>query len=268
VNVLAEIVADTRRELVVRREERSLSELGAAAEHRLATQGAPRSLRDAVGGAGALAVIAEHKRSSPSAGVIRADRSLQQVISAYDRGGAAAVSVLTEGSRFGGSLADLEAARALTELPLLRKDFIVDPYQLHEALAAGGDAVLLIVAAIDDHELASLLALASSLGLDALVEVHDRRELARAASAGAPLIGINNRDLTTLAVDVRRTFELLDEVPAGAVVVAESGFSERAQLDELWKAGVHGVLIGEALMRADDIEMACQALTGVARRPR
>jgi indole-3-glycerol phosphate synthase len=268
VNVLAEIVAETRRELAVRREERSLSELRAAAERRVARYGAPRSLREAVRGAGGLAVIAEHKRSSPSAGVIRADRSLQQVISAYDRGGAAAVSVLTEGSRFGGSLADLEDARALTELPLLRKDFVVDPYQLHEALAAGGDAVLLIVAALDDDELAALLALASSLGLDALVEVHDRRELARAANASARLIGINNRDLTTLAVDVRRTFELLDEVPAGAVVVAESGFSQRAQLDELWEAGVHGALVGEALMRADDIEMACRALTVADRRSR
>jgi indole-3-glycerol phosphate synthase len=261
VNVLAEIVADTRRELEVRRVERPLPALTAAAERRLSVSGAPRSLRAALGGDPALSVIAEHKRRSPSAGVIRADRSLDQVIAAYERGGAAAVSVLTEGTRFGGSLADLESARALTELPLLRKDFIVDAYQLHEALAAGADAVLLIVAALGDEELAGLLTVATSLGLDALVEVHDHGELRRAERAGAQLIGINNRDLTTLAVDVARTFELLDAVPDGAVVVAESGLSRRAQLDELWAAGVHGVLIGEALMRADDIEAACRVLT-------
>jgi indole-3-glycerol phosphate synthase len=232
-----------------------------AAERRLSVYGAPRSLRDALGGDAALSVIAEHKRRSPSAGVIRADRSLEQVVAAYERGGAAAVSVLTEGTRFGGSLADLESARAQTELPLLRKDFIIDAYQLHEALAAGADAVLLIVAALGDEELAGLLTAAASLGLDALVEVHDRGELRRAERAGARLIGINNRDLTTLAVDVGRTFELLNAVPDGAVVVAESGLSGRDQLDELWAAGVHGVLIGEALMRADDIEAACRALT-------
>ena len=153
-------------------------------------------------------------------------------------------------------------ARALTRLPILRKDFVIDSYQVHEALAAGADAVLLIVAALADDELQGLLELAQRFGLDVLVEVHDAAELRRAADLGASLIGINNRDLRTLEVDVRRTVELLPEVPSGAVVVAESGLRTRAQLDELGLAGVDGALIGEALMRAADLELACRALTG------
>ncbi len=185
------------------------------------------------------------------------------MVGAYERAGARALSILTEESRFGGALGDLARARAASRLPILRKDFIVDPYQVHEALAAGADAILLIVAALDDEQLSSLLALATELRLDALVEVHDRGELQRAVSAGAELIGINNRDLTTLAVDTSRTIELLEHVPSGLIVVAESGFSRRAELDELALAGVHGVLIGEALMRAADIEAACRQLTQV-----
>ena len=208
-----------------------------------------------------LGLIAEHKRSSPSAGVIRDDVTLEEVVGAYERGGAAALSVLTEGPSFGGSLDDLGAARAASGLPILRKDFIVDPYQLHEAAAGGADAVLLIVAALDDDELVRLHALAGELALPALVEVHDERELERAVAAGARLIGINNRNLVTLEVDTRRTFELLDRVPVGSTIVAESGFGERPQLDELEQAGVDAVLIGEALMRSADIERACRALT-------
>ncbi len=208
-----------------------------------------------------LSLIAEHKRSSPSAGVIRDDLMLEDVVAAYERGGAAALSVLTEGPSFGGSLEDIGAARAATGLPILRKDFIVDGYQLHEAASAGADAVLLIVAALDDDELASFGALAGELGLATLVEVHDERELDRAVAAGAELIGINNRDLTTLEVDTRRTFELRARLPEGMTVVAESGFTNRAQLDELEDAGVDAVLIGEALMRSEAIEAAVRALT-------
>lgn len=260
-NLLAEIVADTRRDLERRRRDRPLAEILRDAERRLAADRAPRSLIASLRSRQAIGLIAEHKRRSPSAGLIRGDLSIKQVVAAYERGGATGVSVLTESSRFGGSLADLAVARSATGLPILRKDFIVDAYQVQEALAEGADAVLLIVAALDDRELGSLLRLAGDLGLDALVEVHERDELARATAAGAQLIGINNRDLATLHVDVRRTFELLEAVPDGVVVVAESGLSERSQLDELQCAGVHGVLIGEALMRAGDIEQACRALT-------
>jgi indole-3-glycerol phosphate synthase len=208
-----------------------------------------------------LALIAEHKRSSPSAGVIREDLALGEIVTDYERGGAAALSVLTEESRFDGTLGDLAAARAASELPILRKDFIVDPYQVVEAYAAGADAILLIVAALGDDELARLHAAARGLGLDVLVEVHDAPELRRAIDLGAEVIGVNNRDLTTLKVDTRRALELRPHIPDGTVTVAESGYRTRAQLDELKAAGFDAVLIGEALMRSEDIEAACLELT-------
>jgi indole-3-glycerol phosphate synthase len=260
VNRLEPILAATRVEVARRREVVPEGELDRRSSERLAA----RDLRPFVPALAepGLAVIAEHKRSSPSAGRIREGVSIEDVVRAYERAGAAALSVLTEGPSFAGSLDDLRAARGATALPVLRKDFVVDPYQVRESLAAGADAILLIVAALDQRTLIQLHALARELGLAALVEVHDRDELARAGDAGAELIGINNRDLTTLAVDTRRTFELLPLVPAGALVVSESGFSRRAQLEDLARAGVHAVLIGEALMRAPDIEVACRALTG------
>jgi indole-3-glycerol phosphate synthase len=256
VNALEPIVAATREELVRRKAKLPGSELERAAT---ALAGSARPFAQALARPG-LSVIAEHKRRSPSAGLIRGDLELEDVVGAYERGGAAALSVLTEGPSFGGSLDDLRAARAASALPILRKDFVVDPYQLYEALAAGADAVLLIVAALTPDELTQLHELAGSLGLAALVEVHDGRELERAAAAGAKLLGINNRDLTTLEVDIRRTFELLPGVPSGATVVAESGLRTGDGLVELAEAGVDAVLIGEALMRSTDIEEALRAL--------
>jgi indole-3-glycerol phosphate synthase len=208
-----------------------------------------------------VSVIAEHKRRSPSAGPIRADLELEDVVQAYERGGAAALSILTEGPSFDGSLEDLRAARAATGLPLLRKDFIVDPYQVNESFAAGADAILLIVAALDPDGLSALHAQATGLGLSVLVEVHDEPELEVALAIGATIIGINNRDLKTLKVDTRRTFELLPRVAGHALIVSESGFSRREQIDELAAAGVDAVLIGEALMRSPEVEAACRALT-------
>jgi indole-3-glycerol phosphate synthase len=207
-----------------------------------------------------LSLIAEHKRRSPSAGTIRDGIALEHVISSYESGGAAAFSILTEPTQFGGSLDDLRAARAVTRLPILRKDFVVDGFQLHESLAAGADAVLLIVAALSADDLRALHAEATSLGLDALVEVHAREELELASAAGATLIGINNRNLSTLAVNIRNTFALLPHVPPGAAVVAESGFRRPEQLQQLAAAGLDAVLIGEALMRSPDIEAACREL--------
>jgi indole-3-glycerol phosphate synthase len=168
--------------------------------------------------------------------------------------------VLTEGPNFGGSLEDLRRARAATRLPVLRKDFILDAYQVHEAFAAGADAILLIVAALEDSRLAELHGLASELGLAVLVEVHDQLELERALAVGPRVVGINNRDLTTLEVDLRRTYELRAAVPAAITVVSESGFAEPAQLRQLAQARVDAVLMGEALMRAEDIESAVRAL--------
>ena len=169
--------------------------------------------------------------------------------------------MLTDSPSFGGSLEDLAAARAASDLPLLRKDFIVDRYQLLEAAAAGADAVLLIVAALSPDELRRLHDEADRLELDALVEVHDAGELEVALSLRAPLIGINNRNLTTLEVDTGTTFELLERVDGASAIVAESGLHDRGQLDELESAGADAVLIGEALMRSADIEAAVRALT-------
>jgi indole-3-glycerol phosphate synthase len=222
--------------------------------------GEVRDFRGALTGAG-VSVIAEHKRRSPSAGTIREDVALDQVVGAYERGGAAALSVLTEGPNFGGSLEDLRRARAASSLPILRKDFTLDAYQVHEAFAGGADAILLIVAALDDPQLRELHELAGELGMAALVEVHDERELERALALDASLIGINNRDLTTLKVDRGRTFALREAIPDRVTVVAESGFSAPDQLRELAQAGIDAVLVGEALMRAPDIESAIRALT-------
>jgi indole-3-glycerol phosphate synthase len=258
-NELERIVALTRTDLDRRRRAVTPEELARAAADGRAKPGA--RFMEALAGPG-LALVAEHKRRSPSAGLIRDGVALEQVIAAYERGGAAAISILTEGPSFGGSLDDLRAARAASSLPILRKDFIVDPYQIDEAVVAGADAILLIVAALRPEELRALGVHASERGLDAVVEVHDERELERAVEAGAAVVGINNRDLTTLAVDVRRTFELLPLVPKGTVVVAESGFSRNDELEELGGAGVDAVLMGEALMRAPNIEVAVRSLTG------
>jgi indole-3-glycerol phosphate synthase len=206
-------------------------------------------------------VIAEHKRRSPSAGAIREGSSVEEVVRAYEQGGAAALSVLTETSHFGGSLDDLHAARAATHLPVLRKDFVVDRYQIFESAAAGADAILLIVAALEPEALLELHREARSLDLDVLVEVHDEEELEAALVVEAEVIGINNRDLGDFTVDIERTYELLSDVPAGKTVVSESGFSTREQLDDLDRVGVDAVLIGETLMRAADIEATIRALT-------
>jgi indole-3-glycerol phosphate synthase len=258
VNVLARIVASTRAELEVRKQAVPAAQLRVLAQSVAAPE--RRSFSRALQASG-LSLIAEHKRRSPSAGAIREDSSLQQVVGAYERAGAAALSILTEGPHFGGSLDDLRAAREAASLPLLRKDFIVDPYQVDEALLAGADAILLIVAALEDPALSALHAHATASGLDVLVEVHDEPELQRALALGAAIVGINNRDLTTLEVDTNLTFRLRSAIPDGTVVVAESGFSAPAQLEALSAAGIDAVLIGEALMRSPDLESAVRALT-------
>jgi indole-3-glycerol phosphate synthase len=225
---------------------------------------APGSFRAALARPG-IGVIAEFKRRSPSAGPLREGAEVADIAAAYEQGGASAMSVLTEEANFEGPLEDLRVARAACALPILRKDFVVDPYQLHEARTAGADAVLLIVAALETPALASLYETASGLGLDVLVEVHDSAELARATSIGASLIGVNNRDLRDFSVDVSRTFQLLAEMPSGATVVSESGIAKPEQLRELEALGVAAVLVGETLMRAPDPFEALGALRGASR---
>ncbi|MHB1860681.1 MAG: indole-3-glycerol phosphate synthase TrpC [Solirubrobacteraceae bacterium] len=241
------ILERTRADVEARKRERPLP-AGEVIEAALPRR-APRRLREALR-APRISVIAEVKRRSPSAGVLRADLDVRALASEYEGGGAAALSVLTDGPHFDGSLADLEAARAACSLPILRKDFVLDSYQLHEAAAAGADAVLLIVAALSAQELATLRSTATALGLDTLVEVHDEVELEVALAVGADMIGVNNRDLRDFSVDVGRTIALLDGMPAGVCVVSESGISTPQQLRELAAAGVSAVLIGESLVRA------------------
>jgi indole-3-glycerol phosphate synthase len=260
VSALTPIVERTRRDVGARRAAAPPEAVERAASERAATD-PPRPFAAALRRPG-LSVIAEHKRSSPSAGLIRDELALEDVVGAYERGGASALSVLTESHSFGGSLDDLDRARAAARLPILRKDFIVDAYQVVESLAAGADAILLIVAALTPAELESFHAQAGSLGLGVLVEVHDEAELTLAVGLGADVIGINNRDLTTLVVDTERTFALRAQVPSGTVVVSESGWRTRAELERLADAGVDAVLVGEALMRAADIEAACRELAG------
>jgi len=257
VSVLDRIVDATRADVARRRREVPLAELEGRLEARDDRPFSEALLRPGV------SLIAEHKRRSPSAGEIRAGATVDDIVAAYQRGGAAALSVLTEGPHFGGSLDDIREARAASSLPILRKDFVVDAYQVYESAAAGADAILLIVAALRPAELAELHGEAAGLDLDVLVEVHDEDELARALEiVDADVIGINNRDLASFEVDVERTYELLSDVPAGKTVVSESGFHTREQLEDLERVGVDAVLIGESLMRAPDPEAAVRALVG------
>jgi indole-3-glycerol phosphate synthase len=230
-------------------------------ESRLSARGEDRPFNEALVRPG-LSLISEFKRRSPSAGEIVASATVPEQVGAYERGGAAALSVLTDERHFGGSLEDLRAARAACDLPILRKDFIVDPYQLYEAAVHGADAVLLIVRALDDRELRAMYEEARGLDLDCLVEVHDAEELQRALELDAEVIGINNRNLDTGTVDVSTTYELMPDVPAGKTAVAESGISSRAELEELERVGVDAVLIGGALMVAADPEAKTRELTG------
>lgn len=209
-----------------------------------------------------ISLIAEMKRASPSKGPIRPGASVTEIVTAYQDAGARACSVLTEPVYFDGRLDDLVEARAAVELPLLRKDFIVDEYQLLEARVAGADAALLIVAALEPAQLSELIAAAGALGMDALVEVHDEAEVEVAVEAGAEVIGVNNRNLHSLEVDLATTFRLLADVPAGTTVVAESGITTRHDVRDLEEAGVDAILVGEALMRTADPREAVRELLG------
>ena len=220
---------------------------------RLADRDSDRPFSEALSRPG-ISLICEFKRRSPSAGPIAPDRDLAAQVRAYQEGGAAALSILTDEANFGGDLVDLGLARESSSLPILRKDFIVDPYQLTESAAAGADAVLLIATVLRDSRLDEFQAEAAELDLDCLVEVHDADDLERALETRAEVIGINNRNLDTGQVDVATTYELLTDVPTGKTVVSESGISSRTELAELERIGVDGALIGESLMKSEDPE--------------
>jgi len=248
-DLLEAIVAATRRAVAFRREQEPPAQLAVRAE-----AGAPRgALFEArLGRSGVTNVIAECKRRSPSKGVLAEVYDPVTIAQAYERGGAAAISVLTEPTFFDGALAHLTAVRAAVETPLLRKDFIVEEYQLFEARASGADGILLIVAALDQATLEGLQARAWDLGLAALVEVHDDEELTRALDAGARLIGVNNRNLRTLQVDVDASARLAARMPSGVVGISESGLRSREDLTALAAMGYRAFLIGERFMTAPD----------------
>jgi indole-3-glycerol phosphate synthase len=259
--ILDDILARTRADLETRKIAVPLSKLAPLGAQRYGkTRGFRRALRSSAG----IACIAEFKRKSPSAGWINERAWLKETVAAYAAGGAAAVSVLTDGPFFSGHLEDLELAHAACPLPILRKDFIVDGYQLVEALANGADATLLIVAALDDATLANLLREAKELQLDVLVETHDEGEVARAVAAGAEIIGINNRDLRTFTVDRELAARLRPSIPADRIVVAESGIRDAADVARLRDAGIDAILVGETLMRAPDPAAALRGLLGQA----
>jgi indole-3-glycerol phosphate synthase len=257
---LEDLIGATRQRLDRVKRETPLAELERVAHERAAAD-IQRPFAEALSRP-YTSVIAEYKRRSPSAGTIRDGASVADMVRAYERGGAAAVSVLTDEQHFGGSLNDLREARSATDLPILRKDFTIDPYQLYEAKAAGADAVLLVVGSIRDKELAALYGMARDLDLDAIVEVHNEEELESALEIDSDVIGINNRNLEDFTVTLETTYDLLSDVPLGKTVVSESGISERSQIEELERVGVDAVLIGETVMRADDPEAAVRELAG------
>ncbi|HLB80201.1 MAG TPA: indole-3-glycerol phosphate synthase TrpC [Dongiaceae bacterium] len=260
-NVLARICADKRDHVARCKAARPPAKVAAAARDAGPTRGFAERLAAAVA-AGRYGLIAEIKRASPSRGVIRDDFDPAALAAAYRRGGATCLSVLTDAPHFQGRDEDLVAARAAVDLPVLRKDFLLDPYQVVEARALGADAVLLIMAALGDAQAAELESAAEEHRMDVLAEVHDEAELERAARLRTRLIGINNRDLKTLAVDLATTERLAPRLPPGRLAVAESGLSSAADLARMRRAGVNLFLIGEALMRQADVAAATRALLG------
>lgn len=230
-------------------------------ELRAGIRGFEAGLRRSIA-AGRAGVIAEVKKASPSKGVLRADFRPADIARSYEEGGASCLSVLTDVNFFQGATAYLEQARAACALPVIRKDFIVDPYQVYEARAMGADAILLIVSALDHGLMADLEACAMELGMDVLVEVHDAHEMERALKLKSRLIGVNNRDLRDFTVDFQRTYDLVGKAPKDCTFVAESGLTTRAELDAMAEHDIRCFLIGEALMRQDDVEAATRALVG------
>jgi indole-3-glycerol phosphate synthase len=209
-----------------------------------------------------IKLIAEVKKASPSKGIIRRDFDLAQIISVYDKKDVAAISVLTEGRFFQGSLEYLKETRKRTSKPLLRKDFIIDDYQVYEARVNGASAILLIAAALERRQLADIMALAKELSLDSLVEVHDLKELDTALYCGADIIGINNRNLKTLEISLQTTFNLIKDIPENKIVVSESGINTRANAEAVQSAGADAMLVGTAIMKAEDMEDKIDELMG------
>ena len=250
-DILKRIVEQKWQELALRQQAVSLDEMRARALAASPTRGFADALAARIARR-KPAVIAEIKKASPSKGIIREDFEPGSIARSYEAAGATCLSVLTDETFFQGSDDYLQQARAATKLPVLRKDFTVDAYQVHEARSLGADCILLIAGILDDVALAELLACATSLGMDALVEVHDAAELERALTVSPTLLGINNRDLRTFKTSLETTFSLLSVVPSGTSVITESGINTHSDIQRMYDAGVFGFLVGEAFMRAPD----------------
>jgi indole-3-glycerol phosphate synthase len=250
-DILDRIVAAKREEIAAARKKVPLAAMRADAESRVLTRDFEGALRRRIA-TGHSAVIAEIKKASPSRGVLRADFIPADIAQSYAQSGAACLSVLTDRQFFQGQIDYLKQARASCDLPVLRKDFMVDPYQVYESRAIGADCILLIAACLDDGSMAELEAVARSLDMAVLVEVHDMRELERGLKLKTPLVGVNNRDLRTFEVSLDTTLSLLKEVPHDRLLVTESGIVTRADVKKMREAGVHAFLVGEAFMRAED----------------
>ena len=262
-DILNQIIAVKRTEIAAAQKRKSLAAVRADAESRVLTRDFVGALRQKIA-AGQAAVIAEVKKASPSKGVLRADFIPADIAQSYAEGdgkvSAACLSVLTDQQFFQGSVDFLKQARASCDLPVLRKDFIVDAYQVYESRVMGADCILLIAACLDDAQMADMEALALSLGMAVLVEVHDRPELDRALKLKTPLVGINNRNLRTFEVDIQTTLQLQKEVPPERILVTESGILGPADVRAMRDAGIHSFLVGEAFMRADDPGLALAQL--------
>jgi indole-3-glycerol phosphate synthase len=258
-DILATILARKAEEIAARSRVRPLDELRTMANGQAPARGFVAAIQRRLD-AGEAAVIAEVKKASPSKGVIRRDFDPAAIARSYEAGGAACLSVLTDMDFFQGSDAYLEQARGACALPVLRKDFVIDPYQVHEARAIGADCILLIVAALDDGPLVDLSNLAMDLGMDVLVEVHDIDELERALQTGCALVGVNNRNLRTFEVSLDTTLALKDAVPRDRILVTESGIATQADVARMRAAGIDTFLVGESFMRAPDPGAALQQL--------
>ena len=247
--ILDTIIAHKRKELAIEQARVPLKDLEAKVRNLSPT----RDFQEAITGSGSVKLIAEVKKKSPSKGIIREDFHPVSIAGTYVENGAAAISILTDRHFFAGELDYLRAIRDAVDVPLLRKDFTIDPYHIYQARVAGADAILLIVAVLTASELRTFMGIAAALSLSCLVEVHTREELAVALDVDAQIIGINNRDLRTFHTDIATTFELREAIPADRVVVSESGIYSREDVMKLQEAGIHAMLVGESLMRSPDI---------------
>ncbi len=262
--ILNEILTQKRRDLEELKVRFPIDRLRQVAAHK--TRSNPRSFKRSLGASRGLNLICEIKKASPSEGILREDFQPLRIAGMYEFAGACAISVLTEPHFFKGRPSYLKTVRQVTSLPILRKDFLFESYQIYETALLEADAFLLIASILTDSELASLIAIGQDLGMDPLVEVHSEEDLKKALDAGAEIIGINNRDLKTLTVDVMRAKRLLPHIPKGKWVVVESGFSHHEELMEYKSLGVHGFLVGTAIMKAPDIPEKISELLGTSRK--